>query len=250
MYLWLYHFDSATLPTDLIPRHRGPLAECEAASVPLALQEANTVPLAQRQDTDSNVLLLARSARSTMGHRRMAPPGSPRWTDGFCTRYGPRRVPPPPGSSRWSGGFLHMKCRSRVGPPSPGLARWSGGFCTSAEERRSTPLVPKPPLRGSPVGASVRASIRWCRNPRSTGTSPVGAEKGNPRFLCRNRRSTGASPVGTLQRAHSGLLPTSLRNPHRHAANHRPRSQPGPPPVTGWSRAGFPGAGGRPSPPA
>src|SRR5215831_1582728 len=126
MYLWLYHFDSATLPTDLIPRHRGPLAECEAASVPLALQEANTVPLAQRQDTDSNVLLLARSARSTMGHRRMAPPGSPRWTDGF----------------------LHMKCRSRVGPPSPGLARWSGGFCTSAEERRSTPLVPKPPLRG------------------------------------------------------------------------------------------------------
>src|SRR5262249_17778576 len=228
MYLWLYHFDSATLPTDLIPRHRGPLAECEAASVPLALQEANTVPLAQRQDTDSNVLLLARSARSTMGHRRMAPPGSPRWTDGFCTRYGRSRVPPAPGSSRWSGGFLHMKCRSRVGPPSPGLARWSGGFFTSAEERRSTPLVPKLPLRGSPVGGVCPRKHSLVQKPTLHRDEPGGGREGEPALLVQKPPLHRGKPGGD---ASARPLRASSHLPAQPASA---RSKP-PTPLTTWA---------------
>ena len=94
--------------------------------------------------------------------RRSPPPGSSRWSDGFCTSDGWRRVPSP-----------------------PGLPRWSGVLCT----RRGRALGR--PHRARPGGAEVFAPERGGRrsaplytSPRSTGASPVGAGEGRARPSC------------------------------------------------------------------
>jgi len=112
-------------------------------------------------------------------------------------------APPPPGSSRWSEGFC---------------TREALGWCRSLRSTGASPVGAKK-LRVSDLrphsGAEARAppgQARWgrearrvspvlCKSPRSTGASPVGAERGACCLWCKSPRSTGASPVGAMHAA-------------------------------------------------
>src|SRR6266540_1595035 len=78
-------------------------------------------------------------------------------------------------------GFVHQRVACPFGRPHrPRPGR--GGACAAAlGERRTAPLVHKPPLHRDKPGG--------------------GGEGRAPPFLCRSLRSTGASPVGAVRRA-------------------------------------------------
>src|SRR5262245_20005131 len=160
----------ATSPPSRPPRHRSPLAEREAAAhAPTGLAPVD---------------------RGFLHKRRLLPRAAPTGLVPVERR------------------FLHKQGRSPLFSAPTGLAPVEQRFLHQSGRALKHPLCPSlRSIGASPVGASVRASLRLCRNPHSTGASPVGTEKvGASPCWCRNPRSTGASPVGTLQRAHSGLL--------------------------------------------
>src|SRR6266498_3435298 len=144
------------------------------------------------------------SAPASNGLRVPPPPGSPRWSAGFCTSNGCSPRLAPTGLAPVERRLLHQRGGSPPVfflSPSPrstetssvgagNAPRFPSGAETSAPPRQArwgrralcvSPLVQKLPLHRDKLGGGGERSTfpLWCRNPRSTETSSVGAVR-NP----------------------------------------------------------------------